>query len=882
MRKYLLLLLVLISTVFNNCTPVYDNPNDYKGDKYINRKGITIDDTSFIITEGESTTIDISLASIPLFDVEVDFSGSITTELSISPVSLTFTRENYMNARSVTISHLDNFLVTGAAYFEVNPVILSSDPDYNTMDFPTVNIVVSDEDLAPVAVPVTPYDGQFLVSPFQQVAVKFSKDMNPDTINNSTFTVEGSSGPVSGYIFYYPRKKMAVFQCRGVLQYKHDYTVTIKSTVEDSAGNQMAADSTFSYKTKDFEPERIGGLATTDARDVVVSGDFAYVADNASGLRIINVSNPSVPSQAGIYDTTLARGVYLQGNYAYVADYGDGLRIINISNPYAPSYGGAWDLNGNLYFSHDVYVSGDYAFVAHGGGEIQGIDINPPGSAWAAKYYAPYISIETVTGAGNHLYTNAGSSIGIADISPTAISSPSWPTGYTSSVATADWCNELYADGNFLYSCGSEGVEIFDRLSPMSPVSLATCPTDNAEGVYAAYGYAFIADSTDIEIFDLSEPNAPVRAGTVGSYSNAYRTYVSNYYLYLAAGTAGLEIYDLEPVKKMSSYESYLEFGKSSYEIKKGEFDVFINGSYAFITGSIEESHIWKGTLSIIDLSNPAGPVSVGIFDDGYAATDHWFSSVHVSGDYAYIAYCNLNFIEGYIPERIAGSGGLLIVDISDPANPVARGYCATGGTAEDVFVSGSYAYVADGANGLRVVNISNPDTPDPVGIYNTTGIASGITAAGSFAFVSDGTNGLQVLDISSPASPVLPAGGTNGWFNTGGTANAAVYSGGYVYIADGANGLLILNAWIPAGPYLVGTCDTGGSAEGIHVDGSFAYIADGNGGFAVIDVSNPESPSLKRTIALAGDSYNLSKHGSHVYVSDKEGLQILHVGPFQ
>ncbi len=882
MKKYILFIFIILNITLYNCTPAYDNPNDYLGGSYINRKGINIADTSFIITEGESTSFGISLSSIPLFDVVINFNSSLSPEISISPETITFSRENYMDAQTVTVSHLDNLLVTGAAFFEIKPVITSDDPDYEQMTFPVINIIINDEDLAPIAVPITPYDGEYLVSPFQQVSVKFSKDMNPDTINSSTFTVEGSSGLVDGYIFYYPHKKMAVFQCKGILQYMKDYTVTVKSSVEDTAGNQMAADNSFAFKTKEYEPQRIGGYATTDARDVVVSGNYAYVADGASGLRIIDVTNPSAPSQAGIYDTTLALGVYLQGSYAYVADYGDGLRIINIFNPVAPSYGGAWDLDGSLFRSHDIYVSGDYAYVAHGGGEVRVIDINPPGSAWEAGHYAPYIAIEAVTGAGNYLYVNAGSSIGIADISTAALASPSWPTGYTSSVSSSSWCKELYADDNYLYSCNSNGIEIFDRSSPMSPVSLSTFSTDYAQGVYTAYGYAFVADDTDIEIIDISDPSVPARAGTIGNYSAANRTFVSNYYLYLAAGTTGLEIFDLEPVKRMSAYESCIEFGDNGYEIKKGEFDVYIEGSYAFITGSIEDDYTWKGKLSIIDLSNPGGPVPVGNFEEGYADTEHWYSSVHVSGDYAFIAYCDLNFIEGYLPEILPGGGGLLVVDISDPANPVARGYCATGGTAEDVYVSGSYAYIADGTNGLRVVNISNPDAPTPVGIYNTAGTALGVVVEGSYAYVSDGTNGLQILDISTPSSPVLPSGGTNGWLNTAGTASETVLSGGYAYIADGGAGLQVVNVSNPAQPVLTGTLNTGGSAEGIHVDGSYVYIADGDGGFVIVDVSTPSSPSWKRTISTAGDSYNLSKHGSHVYISDNDGLQIIHVGPFQ
>ena len=74
--------------------------------------------------------------------------------------------------------------------------------------------------------------------------------------------------------------------------------------------------------------------------DVAVSGNYAYVAGGDGGLRIIDISNPAAPTEAGFYDTPGdARGVAVAGNYAYVADGKGGLRMIDISNPAAPTGG---------------------------------------------------------------------------------------------------------------------------------------------------------------------------------------------------------------------------------------------------------------------------------------------------------------------------------------------------------------------------------------------------------------------------------------------------------------------------------------------------------------------------------------------------------------
>jgi hypothetical protein len=65
--------------------------------------------------------------------------------------------------------------------------------------------------------------------------------------------------------------------------------------------------------------------------------------------------------------------------------------------------------------------------------------------------------------------------------------------------------------------------------------------------------------------------------------------------------------------------------------------------------------------------------------------------AVAVQGDYAYVA---------------ASEGGLIVIDIRDPANPQPAGGCQTSYSAYGVAVVGNYAYVADGYAGLAVVDL--------------------------------------------------------------------------------------------------------------------------------------------------------------------------------
>ena len=59
-----------------------------------------------------------------------------------------------------------------------------------------------------------------------------------------------------------------------------------------------------------------------------VDGDYCYVASEGTGIRSINISNPSVPVEAGFYDDVpQSRGVAVNGKYVYVTEKMDGLTV---------------------------------------------------------------------------------------------------------------------------------------------------------------------------------------------------------------------------------------------------------------------------------------------------------------------------------------------------------------------------------------------------------------------------------------------------------------------------------------------------------------------------------------------------------------------------
>ena len=82
------------------------------------------------------------------------------------------------------------------------------------------------------------------------------------------------------------------------------------------------------------EPQRVGGYDTAgQAWGIAVAGDHVCIADRSEGLVLVNVTDRSDPKKVGGYDTGNARNVVID-DYIYVADEASGLVILDAGLPY--------------------------------------------------------------------------------------------------------------------------------------------------------------------------------------------------------------------------------------------------------------------------------------------------------------------------------------------------------------------------------------------------------------------------------------------------------------------------------------------------------------------------------------------------------------------
>ncbi|WP_321417729.1 disaggregatase related repeat-containing protein [uncultured Methanomethylovorans sp.] len=285
------------------------------------------------------------------------------------------------------------------------------------------------------------------------------------------------------------------------------------------------------------------------------------------------------------------------------------------------------------------------------------------------------------------------------------------------------------------------------------------------------------------------------------------------------------------------------------------DFTSHYGGSVFCVAVSGNYAYLGQGQdLVIVDITNAANPSQVG-----RVTTTAVINDIAVSGNYAYLA---------------DGNSGLVVVDISNRASPAIRGtYTYSSGAAYDVAVSGSYAYVAYGTSGLIVVDITKPTALTFKGRLDTIN-AQSVALSGNYAYIADDTSGLVVMDITTPSSPKLA-----GSYDTVKATGVAV-SGNYAYIADDTNGLVIVNIKTPTAPTYTGRFDTPGKALSVVVSGSYAYVADDASGLSIVNIANPASPVSAATYtATEGVAYDVFVAGNYAYTAyGRSGLAIVNI----
>lgn len=267
------------------------------------------------------------------------------------------------------------------------------------------------------------------------------------------------------------------------------------------------------------------------------------------------------------------------------------------------------------------------------------------------------------------------------------------------------------------------------------------------------YLYLFTPDKGMLQM-DITNQTKPVLTVVDSTFKTVESMVNSGDYLYVAAGSAGLQILNDSMAGAIQKLSIITTGGWAS--------DVAVSGKYAYLANGPDG-------LRIYDISNPSSPIEKSHLElEGYA------SRIKLHDNYAYIAEAD---------------NGLGIIDISDPAQPVlVSQYTAVSPVLDISFSLNSCLVLAAGAKGIAICSLSGDTGISVLNKQPLSGYARRILWSGAYIYVSDFEGGLQVLETRTPGSEsvAVDAPGHH-------RAMACEVNNNYIYLASGFNGLNIL-----------------------------------------------------------------------------------------
>jgi hypothetical protein len=284
-----------------------------------------------------------------------------------------------------------------------------------------------------------------------------------------------------------------------------------------------------------------------EAFNVELRDTMVYILNDGAVIPI-NISDPANPVGLGCDESWGANRFSVQGNYAYVTELSSGIRVTDISDPYNPDFLTWADVPD---WSIDVKAVGNLAYVVARAAGLQIVDITDPLNMFVIGSYDNDFSVDNyaLVVETYENYALVGDEVGFKVID---VSDPDKP------VKVADYYTEfnrfvrritVHGDRLYLAVAGTweeSMMEIVDFSDPYNPIRIASYYSElicnNAYDIAVHGQYAYIANGLCIgsglvvvDMSDLSDIHAiglydTPRDGVIGVKTDGQCVYLTDYY----------------------------------------------------------------------------------------------------------------------------------------------------------------------------------------------------------------------------------------------------------------------------------------------------------------------------------------------------------------
>jgi len=266
--------------------------------------------------------------------------------------------------------------------------------------------------------------------------------------------------------------------------------------------------------------------------------------------------------------------------------------------------------------------------------------------------------------------------------------------------------------------------------------------------------------------------------------------------------------------------------------------------------------------LLVVDVSDPTDPIRVG--EAAIAEKTAW--AVDLADGYAYVASTGLGS---------GNSGGMLIYEVSDPTQPRLVG--SNDLPCRSIATDGRYAYLGLWPNGLAVVDIADPRHPVTLRIEDFDQVAD-IAAQEGRVFSAAPQSGVDMLYSQVP--PVLHATVLETWAPV--VDVVAAPDGSLIAFAAHAAGLAVVDLSTPSAPKSLADLALPDGAVRLAAAEDRVYVATDGSTVQIVDVAKPGAPALLASVVTDGRVVELAASGppdGHLLVLAEESrLRVLDV----
>ncbi|MCB2200299.1 T9SS type A sorting domain-containing protein [bacterium] len=509
-----------------------------------------------------------------------------------------------------------------------------------------------------------------------------------------------------------------------------------------------------------YEIGHFDGSSYYDLGRVSVEGDLAAVAGNRYGVRILDISDPAHPDQIGFHLVSIGaiRDVDLQDSLLVVAADDEGVWTMDVSDPTDPEVIGTWELTGTYYdYFKAVVRFGDIVYAGNESTGLYLLDISDPANIVEIDHLFDELPISHLRLFGDRLLVETSAYQQDDGLLWFDVSNPLAPVqlGVLLDPQVYRRYGKGVLMGDYVVTAGApDNLEIYDITDPANPLLTSRLIRSERFNHIALAGDLAVVGN---RIVDVSVPSDPVALIPPAEGYEFKERAIQDNYLYFVNEDDGIHCFDISnPTSPIFTSQSL-----PGTDLRQ----IILSGNQAFAAS-------YAQGLFKLDASDPAVLVPQDTLNDVYVYSMCWrdgllyvASSRRIriiqASEGQPLSLLNTVDIEAYDTYGMAVEDtllcltyahGMMSFSIADPVSPRYLGeYVEENVSPADLKMENGHAYLSSLSGGIRVLDLTDPAQPVLAGSYESEWETYGIEVRDGLLYVANKYS-FRILD----ANPAL------------------------------------------------------------------------------------------------------------------------------